>query len=345
MAEALGLVSSIIAVVDLFAKVGVLCSAYCSGLKNAPQDIRRILNEADRFTATLSDLKKLLGSPNGAKLNSSQNVRRSVADCHLQLKDLITKLEQGTSLQKTTSPQKITWLHKITWLERISWPLKKAEVDGILDKLQKYRMAIVLDLQADQTALLLDVHQEVVLKKLKSAKGAAFDSFSHVSHIRCHPETRRDVLQQILAWSTTTDGQHIYWLNGGAGTGKSTISRTVAQLFADKKMLGASFFFKRGEGDRGSMALFFSTIASQLVQKLPSIAPHIRAAIEANPDINDKSVKVQFDTLIAEPFGKMSAYTKIPTVVIVVDALDECDNVEHVKLVIHLLSLAKHFTL
>ncbi|EHK25721.1 uncharacterized protein TRIVIDRAFT_144674, partial [Trichoderma virens Gv29-8] len=179
---------------------------------------------------------------------------------------------------------------------------------------------------------------------LKSAKGAAFDSFSHVSHIRCHPETRRDVLQQILAWSTTTDGQHIYWLNGGAGTGKSTISRTVAQLFADKKMLGASFFFKRGEGDRGSMALFFSTIASQLVQKLPSIAPHIRAAIEANPDINDKSVKVQFDTLIAEPFGKMSAYTKIPTVVIVVDALDECDNVEHVKLVIHLLSLAKYFT-
>ncbi|UKZ48459.1 hypothetical protein TrVGV298_002684 [Trichoderma virens] len=109
-------------------------------------------------------------------------------------------------------------------------------------------------------------------------------------------------------------------------------------------MLGASFFFKRGEGDRGSMALFFSTIASQLVQKLPSIAPHIRAAIEANPDINDKSVKVQFDTLIAEPFGKMSAYTKIPTVVIVVDALDECDNVEHVKLVIHLLSLAKYFT-
>ncbi|UKZ48460.1 hypothetical protein TrVGV298_002685 [Trichoderma virens] len=164
MAEALGLVSSIIAVVDLFAKVGVLCSAYCSGLKNAPQDIRHILNEADRFTATLSDLKKLLESPNGAKLNSSQNVRRSVADCRLQLKDLITKLEQGTSLQKITSPQKITWLHKITWLERISWPLKKGEVDGILHKLQKYRMAIVLDLQADQTALLLDVHQEVVLK-------------------------------------------------------------------------------------------------------------------------------------------------------------------------------------
>jgi hypothetical protein len=60
-----------------------------------------------------------------------------------------------------------------------------------------------------------------------------------------------------------------------AGTGKSTISCTVAQNFADKGDLGASFFFKRGEGDRGHAGLFIATIATQLVQKLPLLAPHV----------------------------------------------------------------------
>ncbi|KAM0259201.1 hypothetical protein ACHAQJ_003406 [Trichoderma viride] len=325
MADALGLVSSIISVVDLFIKVGVQCSMYCSDLKNTPRDIRQILNEADRFTATLKDLEKLLVGPNGAKLHSAQNVRRSVAESQLQLDELIAKLEQGTRLQ------------------RIIWPLKKEEVAGIINKLQKYRAAIALDLQVDQTALLLDVHQEVVLAKLNSAKGAAFDSFSHVNSAKCHPGTRLDILQQILAWSTASDGQCIYWLNGGAGTGKSTISRTVAQSFADRGMLGASFFFKRGEADRGNMTRFFPTIASQLAQMLPSIAPHIRAAVEANPTINDKSIKDQFDKLIADPIKMISGYLQRPTIAVVVDALDECDTVDHVRLVIYLLSQAKHF--
>lgn len=350
MADALGLVSSIIAVADLFIKVGVQCSVYCSGLKNAPRDIRLILNEADRFTATLKDLEKLLvTNPHGKKLSSLHNVLRIVEESRLQLQELAAKLERGTKLQK------------------ILWPLRKEEITGIIGQLQKYRAAIALDLQVDQTyvrqfilfspifffnsqhcsqfvnsALLLSVHQEVVLAKLKSAKGAAFDSPSHVNSSRCYPGTREGILEHIQSWSTKQDGQCIFWLNGGAGTGKSTISRTVAQSFVDKGMLGASFFFKHGEADRGSVALFFPTIASQLVQMFPQVAPHIRAAIEADPTIHDRSIKEQFDKLIAEPIKILSQASQLPTIVVVADALDECDNVEHVRLVIHLLSQAKH---
>lgn len=45
-----------------------------------------------------------------------------------------------------------------------------------------------------------------------------------------------------------------------AGTGKSTIARTVARSFADEGQLDASFFdffFKKGEGDRGTAGRFF----------------------------------------------------------------------------------------
>lgn len=192
------------------------------------------------------------------------------------------------------------------------------------------------------SALLLNVHQDAVLAKLKSAKGAAFDSPSHVNSSRCFPGTRKDILEHIQSWSTNQEVQRLFWLNGGAGTGKSTISRTVAQSFMDKRMLGASFFFKQGEADRGSMALFFPTIASQLVQTFPQIAPHILAAVHADPTIHERSIKEQFDKLIVEPVKALTEVSQLPTIVIVADALDECDNVEHVRLVIRLLSQAMH---
>ncbi|EGR44303.1 uncharacterized protein TRIREDRAFT_70639, partial [Trichoderma reesei QM6a] len=327
MADALGLVSSIIAVVDLFIKVGVQCSIYCSGVKDAPRDIRQILNEADRTTATLEDLRRLLASPTGARLSSSQRVCQSIEDARLQLQDLAFKLEGGLRTG-----------------QRLRWPLRKEEVAGIISQLQKCRASIALDLQVDQTALLLNVHQEAVLAKLRTAKGAAFDSPSHANSSKCYPGTREGILRQIQTWSTKSDGQCIFWLNGGAGTGKSTISRTVAQFFADNGILGASFFFKHGEADRGNMALFFPTMASQLIQAFPQIAPHVRAAVEADPTIHDRSIKEQFDKLIADPIIMASKASQLPTIVVVADALDECDNDEHVRLVIHLLSQTRHFT-
>lgn len=127
-----------------------------------------------------------------------------------------------------------------------------------------------------------------------------------------------------------------------AGTGKSTISRTVAQNLSNKSELGASFFFKRGEGDRGHAGLLFATIAAQLVQKHPSLVRLVQNAIEADPAISTKTLKQQFDTLILQPLNKLHIGPQKSRIVIVVDALDECDREEDVRIIIRLLSQAKH---
>jgi len=87
------------------------------------------------------------------------------------------------------------------------------------------------------------------------------------------------------------------------GTGKSTISRTVAESFAENGLLGASFFFKRGEGDRGNAARVFPTIASQLVCKIPTLAPYVRNAIDADPAIPTKALADQFEELVHQPLS------------------------------------------
>lgn len=123
-----------------------------------------------------------------------------------------------------------------------------------------------------------------------------------------------------------------------AGTGKSTISRTIAKRFLDQEILGASFFFKRGEADRGNAKHFFPTLASQLQNRIPGMDALLREVIDAEPQISAKSLKNQFERLILEPISRLKTGSSQSSIlVIVIDALDECENDKDIRVILHLL--------
>ena len=138
---------------------------------------------------------------------------------------------------------------------------------------------------------MLDLIQEVDLAKLPVARGASFDSHIEEHNRTCLEKTRVELQHQVLEWAKNRDGKQIFWLSGMAGTGKSTITRTVAQLFADKGQLRASFFFKKAEGDRGNASKLFTTLAMDLMAHIPGLKPEIRKAIDAKPAITEKALK------------------------------------------------------
>jgi cytidylate kinase len=94
-----------------------------------------------------------------------------------------------------------------------------------------------------------------------------------------------------MAWVDEGDEKRIFWLNGMAGTGKSTIARTIARKYHDENYLGASFFFSRGGGDVSHAGKFFTSIAVQLASKSSSLKRSICEAIIEHSDIASKALQ------------------------------------------------------
>ena len=194
-------------------------------------------------------------------------------------------------------------------------------------------------------ANVLKIQEKVDLGKLRIAGEATHNSSSEGELPRCLPNTRTDLLEQIAGWVSDPAGKRIFWLCGKAGTGKSTISRTVAQKLDNDGLLGASFFFKRGRADRSHAKLLFPTIARQLADLFPDIAQVVAAALDQDSLLCDRYLKNQFDSLLLEPLQSADR-DSFPSagIVLVIDALDECDNGESIKTMLLLLSRVEAIT-
>ena len=68
------------------------------------------------------------------------------------------------------------------------------------------------------------------------------------------------------------------------------------------------------------------------------MAPYVRKEVDSDPYIHQKPLKHQFEKLLLEPMLKLNKSSQPTMMIIVLDALDECDNLDDVKLVIYLLS-------
>lgn len=168
---------------------------------------------------------------------------------------------------------------------------------------------------------------------------------------RCLQGTREGVIAEIVRHIEENDDHPICWLKGPAGYGKSAISQEVAEIYAAKERLAASFFFLQGAGNRSVIAGLISTIANQLTVSVPATKPFIQSVIEAEPHITSQSLSYQFQRLVIGPImatcnivptsqepstiahGTPSGYTQHPpvqanpvTMIMVIDGLDECDD-------------------
>ena len=159
-----------------------------------------------------------------------------------------------------------------------------------------------------------------ILNSCHRAHGAGYQ---HGSRSGCLKGTRENVLAEIECWTEDFGKSSIFWLNGLAGTGKSTIAQTASErMFADG-CLGASFFCSRGFEDRSNLRLIFPTLAFQLAHKYPGFRSSLIPLLQSNPDMVHESLQNQLQKFLVNPLRSADVST-----VIVIDALDECKDEE-----------------
>ncbi|KAF9762248.1 hypothetical protein IL306_003482 [Fusarium sp. DS 682] len=124
---------------------------------------------------------------------------------------------------------------------------------------------------------------------------------------------------------------------GPAGTGKSTLARTMADELTKTGQIAAGYFFKRGDMERNYASRIFPTCASQLISTIPHFEASLRKSLKAsqNPDIDSMRLDQQFGVLLETPLSEIDPIPS--TKLIIIDALDECANQDRISEITSLL--------
>jgi hypothetical protein len=86
---------------------------------------------------------------------------------------------------------------------------------------------------------------------------------------------------------------------------------------------------------------FFTSIAVQLANNVPSLQQHIYDAITKRQDVASQSLRDQWRQLVLYPLSKPDCNACQCTYVLIVDALDECDDDNNVRIILQLLAEAR----
>lgn len=147
----------------------------------------------------------------------------------------------------------------------------------------------------------------------------------------CYEQTRVDLLNRMMTWATTPEPRGILWISGPAGTGKSALAKTACErLSVAKDVSLLSFFISRDSADKRDPMRIVPTLAFHAARHLPRFGARLYDKLVEQPGIVERPLKEQVTELLARPLehAAQAAGTGIVLrpIVIVIDAVDECDK-------------------
>ncbi|KAF5328776.1 hypothetical protein D9619_011549 [Psilocybe cf. subviscida] len=312
---------------------GVLSPLYAKKGVNVPDDVRKDVGElAANLDALAAQWKRKLEKKRKKRhlirqfINAKDDrelltlfanaIDRVIQDFLVSIPVEPPKPVQSTYTRTTKGHHNYEWTDKYTFfpLDRY-WAIYHAHIDMLLPKSSEQIAAFKEDMKNREVRM---------LDRLPRAPTASYNSIRTGGANACMNGTRVSILNTIRAWARNPDPNQppMFWLNGLAGIGKTTIAHTIAsELDADGR-LGASFVFLRADDQLKDARLVFPTLAFQLAQFSSDFKTGLVEVLEYDPDCGSKRLDLQFASLVLQPFSTMSLSAPV---VLILDALDECD--------------------
>ncbi|KAH7308255.1 hypothetical protein B0J17DRAFT_572606, partial [Rhizoctonia solani] len=141
----------------------------------------------------------------------------------------------------------------------------------------------------------------------------------------CTQGTRGPQIELLMEWARNPEAGRTCWMNGMAGTGKTTMAYSVCAQLECSFQLGASFFCSRVIPECRQVKHIIPSIAYQLARFSIPFRCALVKALESNPDAHTRLPEIQYQELIVDPLLKVQ-HSLPADFIVVIDALDECEN-------------------
>ncbi|CAE6403637.1 unnamed protein product [Rhizoctonia solani] len=320
-----------------------------TGLEKALQGLRLTTKACPPLRSAIDDLVSCVPLFETAAKN-----RKDYEDLAIGLKGMVRLLDPH--LADTTS-ENIT-----NTIKDIAEAMKK-EVKSIADRQSRHGLRRVLSATNDEEDLIRRYRRieqlfrqlygeaslsawsisskhyvNTQLESLRPAKLARYNSelSMEVSRRSCTENTRTEILSNLMKWSEDRSMASIYWMNGMAGTGKTTIAYSACVALEASKQLAGSFFCTRTSSECRDAKRIVPTIAYQLARRSTPFRSALCKVLEEDTDIGTGTISAQFDQLLRIPLMEAQS-TMSNNLVVVVDALDESSDPYIVKLFLGVL--------
>ncbi|KAG8704415.1 hypothetical protein FRC09_003539 [Ceratobasidium sp. 395] len=205
----------------------------------------------------------------------------------------------------------------------------KDGIDKILRRYGRIRVVIVRFVLSEQAKWgeSNEADYDDTFSRLPQSTTARYNSSDPDSTRRngCTPNTCASVLQQLWIWASYNPHQRLYWLNGPPGAGKTTIAYSFCEELKSVGKLAASFFCARWSPECRDANAILPSISYQLALFSRPFQCVVSNTINRSISSQTMTIRDQFESLIATPL-RMVGHTFPSGVVVVVDALDECED-------------------
>jgi len=147
----------------------------------------------------------------------------------------------------------------------------------------------------------------------------------------CMEGTREFVLNQIVAWVTNGPGQEgvdrstPYWIYGLPGIGKTSLAHSICKRLDQRKLLAGAFFCRRDDTNLSKPRNVLPTLIYQLAKTSPRFRIIVTEHLHKNQHMTPQSMQ---DNLFIQFIRSIPCHSNPETLVVVIDALDECGNTQ-----------------
>ncbi|KAG8724331.1 hypothetical protein FRC09_020064 [Ceratobasidium sp. 395] len=176
--------------------------------------------------------------------------------------------------------------------------------------------------------------RDIYLEKLNPVTMASYDSSiaSQLGRGGCTPNTRGMILEGLQNWASDPRSSKVYWMNGMAGTGKTTIAYSFCSRLEESRQLAASFFCSRSLSECQDVSRITPTIMYYLALLCPPVKEVLSRMLQNDPTTGTRGVITQIERLMSEPLREVKNLIPAGLLVVVIDALDECSGYDSTRL-------------